>query len=74
MDSLHGLMAKAVEHVNAHPISAAISGIAASAVSILQSSQQVASMLIALVTSIAGLITAVLAVRNAWRNRNKVKE
>ncbi len=69
MDQVHLLAVKAAEAVNSHPVAAAVSGIAASAVSILQSSQQVASTLIAFVTSIAGLITAVLAVRNAWRAR-----
>lgn len=73
MDSLHGIVIKAAEQVNSHPVTAAVSGTAMAAVSILQSAQSVASTLIAFVTSIAGLITAVLAVRNAWRNRNKEK-
>jgi hypothetical protein len=68
------MMSAAVETVNSHPVTAAVGGMATATVAVLQSAQSVASMLIALVTSIAGLITAVLAVRNAWRNRNKVKE
>jgi uncharacterized membrane protein len=68
------VLSKVSQHINAHPVGAAFSAMAASAVSILQSSQQVASTLIALVTSLAGLITAIMAVRNAWRNRNKGNE
>jgi hypothetical protein len=73
MDSLHGVVIKVAEQVNAHPVTASVSSIAMGAVAMLQSAQSVASTLIAFVTSIAGLITAVMAVRNAWRNRNKEK-
>jgi uncharacterized membrane protein YjjP (DUF1212 family) len=71
MEAVRLMMAAATEVVNSHPVTAAVSGIAAAIVAVLQNAQSVASTLIAFVTSIAALITSVLAVRNAWRNRNK---
>ena len=73
MERWHAMAAQVTAQVNSHPGTSAIASVGASILAVLQSSQQIASTLIALVTSLAALITACLAVRNAWRNRNKDK-
>lgn len=65
------MAAAAAEQVNAHPVTTTVAGIAATIISIMQSAQSVAGTLIAFATSIAGLVTVILQVRRAWRNRNK---
>jgi hypothetical protein len=74
MDKFHAMAAQASATINSHPGTSAAAAWGASLIAFLQSSQQVASTLIALVTSLAALTTAVMALRNAWRNRNKSKE
>lgn len=73
MERFQAMAAQVSAQVNAHPGTSVIASIGASILAVLQSSQAIASTLIALVTSLAGLITAIMAVRNAWRNRNRDK-
>ncbi len=73
MEGLRLMVAVATDAVNTHPVTASVVSIGAAAVSVLQSAQTVAGALIAFVTSIAALVTSIMAVRNAWRNRNKEK-
>lgn len=72
MDIKH-LAANVAENAAGQPVTSVIAGVAMQIVSVLQSAQSVASTLIALVTSITGLVVALLGLRGAWRNRNKDK-
>lgn len=74
MDRIHSLAVQAGEQIAAHPIVSTVGAVSAALVSVLQNSQAVASTLMALFTSLAGAVTAFLALRSAWRNRNKGKE
>lgn len=62
---------QAAEQVTQHPVASNLGAVAAAIIAILQSSQEVASTLIALFTSSAAAMTAFLTLRSAWRNRNK---
>ncbi len=68
------LAASAVGAVENHPGVAVTAGIASSLIALMQSAQEVVASLIALVTSIGGLVVAALAVRSTWKNRNKRKK
>lgn len=57
--------------VNEQPVTAAVAGIGASIVAVLQSAQEVVGTLIALLTSLAGLATAIMAMRAAWKKKDK---
>lgn len=59
----HRAMSSAVQH----PLVTAAVSIGASLVAILQSAQEVVGTLIALVSSIAGLVTAIVALRGAYK-------
>lgn len=71
MERLHQVAVDVSQGIANHPIGTAVGGVASALIAFLQGSQQVASTLIALVTSITGLLAAALALRSAWRNRNK---
>jgi len=71
MDKFHGLIMAVTDQVNSHPITTSVAGVATTIVALLQSAQTVAGTLIAFFTSIAGVVTVLLQMRRAWRNRNK---
>lgn len=71
MDRFKFIMVQAADVVQQHPVVSNIGAVAAALVAVLQSSQEVASTLIALFTSIAAAMTAYLTLRKAWRNRDK---
>jgi len=71
VDRFKFIMVQAADVVQQHPVVSNIGAVAAALVAVLQSSQEVASTLIALFTSIAAAMTAYLTLRKAWRNRDK---
>jgi hypothetical protein len=71
VDRFKFLAMQAAEQVGQHPITSTVGAVAAAIIAVLQSSQEVASTLIALFTSSAAAMTAFLTLRSAWRNRNK---
>lgn len=65
------LAVQATAQIDAHPVVAVAAGIGSSLVAVMQSAQEVIGTLIALVTSLAGLVLAVAGLRAKWKNRNK---
>ena len=65
------MAANMVASTAAQPAASAAAGVLLNVVAILQSAQELAGTLIALVTSITGLVVAIMGLRGALKNRNK---
>lgn len=63
---------RAAESASSHPAISAAAGVTLNIVAVLQSAQEIMGTLIALVTSVTGLVVAILGLRGALKNnRNK---
>lgn len=64
-------MGKLWTATDAHPAVAAGSGIALAIVALMQSAQEVVSTVIAVVTSLTGLVVAIMGLRSAFKKWRK---
>jgi len=58
------------EAVQSHPLITGAASIASTTVALMQSAQQVAGTLAALVTSITGVVLAIMALRGAFKKKD----
>lgn len=70
VDRLVALMARAADVAGNHQAVTMTGSIASSIISMLQSAQDVASTLTALLTSVTGLVLAALALRGAFKKKD----